>query len=319
MTKLFVLPSQVAVNSAGTPHASAKAQFYLTGTTTATDTYSDALLTSANANPVVADSAGQFGAIYLDPAVTYKLTLQTQSDDLIYTEDPLDSGGGALYAGTTTKTTSYTILASDNGELFTQASGVVAFTLPDAATVGNGFKVSFLGVIDDTASQINLTVTRAGSDTITTDGTGTVTSFGLAPGGTATVISNGSNWLAIVAGQSGSFTGTITGYAASLTPTIFWRKTAGWVTLSLYSNTTGTSNATTMTMTGLPAAVTPANQDTEVLCILHDNGADVHGFATIDQSANTISFGIFPGIGGFTASAAKGLPGDGWTMSYPLF
>ena len=66
------MPQAVRVNSAGLPYGSAYISFTLTGTTTDTDTYSDNALTTTNANPVVADSGGQFSAIYLDPAVSYR-------------------------------------------------------------------------------------------------------------------------------------------------------------------------------------------------------------------------------------------------------
>jgi hypothetical protein len=80
MAKLFHLPQAVRVDSSGSPYAGAKANFYLTGTTTRTDTYTSSALSVPHANPVVADSAGQFAAIYLDPDITYRCIL-TQSDD----------------------------------------------------------------------------------------------------------------------------------------------------------------------------------------------------------------------------------------------
>jgi len=80
MSRLFNIPQAVRINSAGTPYAAAKINFYLTGTTTPTDTYTDNARTVAHANPVVADSAGQWAAIYLDPDVTYRAVI-TESDD----------------------------------------------------------------------------------------------------------------------------------------------------------------------------------------------------------------------------------------------
>ena len=79
-SKLFFTPKAVRLDSTGTPYAGAKANFYLTGTTTATDTYQDSALGTAHANPVVADAGGQFPAIYLDPTVSYRCVI-TQSDD----------------------------------------------------------------------------------------------------------------------------------------------------------------------------------------------------------------------------------------------
>jgi hypothetical protein len=88
MARIFTLPRQVPL-SGGSVVPGAKATFYLTGTTTKIDTYSDDELTVPNANPVVADAAGVFDVIYLDPDVDYKLTLTDADDVLIYTEDPV--------------------------------------------------------------------------------------------------------------------------------------------------------------------------------------------------------------------------------------
>lgn len=88
MARLFQLPRQVPIVS-GAVSAGCKAHFYLTGTTTNADTYTDAALTTTSANPVIADSSGVFAAIYLDPDVDYKLTLKDTNDALIYSVDPV--------------------------------------------------------------------------------------------------------------------------------------------------------------------------------------------------------------------------------------
>lgn len=80
MSRLAFVPQMVRINSTGTPYAGAKANFYLTGTNTRTDTYTDNARAVAHSNPVVADAAGQFAPIYLDPNITYRM-IMTQSDD----------------------------------------------------------------------------------------------------------------------------------------------------------------------------------------------------------------------------------------------
>lgn len=129
MSRLFFMPQAVRINSAGTPYAGAKVNFYLTGTTTPTDSYQDNALTTPHANPVVADSAGQFAAIYLDPAITYKAVITDSSDNVLDTVDPVhvpltatgvtvtDSGG--YFAGSTVEAVlqdigaNYAVLADD--------------------------------------------------------------------------------------------------------------------------------------------------------------------------------------------------------------
>jgi hypothetical protein len=86
--QIFQLPPQHPLSAAGRVLPGAKAYFYLTETDTPTDTYQDAELDTEHANPVVADSGGRFPAIYLDPEVTYKVTIKDANDVLLYTIDP---------------------------------------------------------------------------------------------------------------------------------------------------------------------------------------------------------------------------------------
>ena len=133
MANLFYLPQAVRVDSAGTPYAGAKANFYLTGTTTPTDTYTDNALSVAHANPVVADSAGQFAAIYLDPAITYRVILtesdNTQIDDVDPIASPLTAASIAVVdtANYFTASNVETVLA-EIGLEFSQLAATETFT-----------------------------------------------------------------------------------------------------------------------------------------------------------------------------------------------
>jgi len=88
MSRIFQLPKQVPIVG-GVVSGGAKANFHLTGTTTNTNTYTDAALATPHANPVVADSSGVFATIYLDPDIVYRLILDDTNDALIYDEDPI--------------------------------------------------------------------------------------------------------------------------------------------------------------------------------------------------------------------------------------
>lgn len=71
----------------GTPEAREGAGlfFYVTTTSTKTDTYSDAALTTPNTNPIVLDADGRpTVSIFLDPAVTYRVGLAAAG----YTDPP---------------------------------------------------------------------------------------------------------------------------------------------------------------------------------------------------------------------------------------
>jgi hypothetical protein len=60
--------------------------------------------------------------------------------------------------------------------------------------------------------------------------------------------------------QEGSYTGTLTGCTTSPTTTVYYTKIGNIVHLSnLAAGITGTSNASTMRLTGMPALIRPAN------------------------------------------------------------
>ena len=163
MAGRFDFPIDTAFDANGDPISGAKLYFYETGTSTPQDTYSDDALSSANTNPVIADSAGRFGDIFLTGA-DYKVTLTDASDVTIWTADPVRSPA-ELSTVVLTKTTTYTVSVDDEGKLISgdATSGGFTITLPVAATAGNGFEVTIMKT--DSSSNV-VTVDGNGSETI---------------------------------------------------------------------------------------------------------------------------------------------------------
>lgn len=93
MALRFTMPIAQWVSSLGVPLAGAKLYFYASGTSTPLDTYSDAALTVPNTNPVVADSTGVWGSIYLQ-AADYKVNLTTSTGAQVagFSIDPVSGG-----------------------------------------------------------------------------------------------------------------------------------------------------------------------------------------------------------------------------------
>jgi hypothetical protein len=131
-------------------------------------------------------------------------------------------------------------------------------------------------------------------------------------------------------GSSGSFTGTMTGVSGSVTCTIKYQQTGQIV--YIYSTTTncqGTSNASTSTMTGLPAGIRPnrgvtcissgfSNNSTSVMTVADLGGGITAG--TIQFSISNVSATSGPvtfGSSLFTASGTKG-PSSTWACQYDL-
>lgn len=76
---LFSSPRGTPVNGSGRPYPGAKRYFYRAGTQTLATIYSDSTLAVPLSNPVPADSAGKFPAIYIDPNGGDYKTLMTNS------------------------------------------------------------------------------------------------------------------------------------------------------------------------------------------------------------------------------------------------
>jgi hypothetical protein len=88
--QIWKLPKNTNIDSSVRVTPGAKAYFYQTLTTTPQDTFTTSALNVAHPHPVVADANGVFPSVYLNPSLTYKLTLNTSADVLIYTVDPVN-------------------------------------------------------------------------------------------------------------------------------------------------------------------------------------------------------------------------------------
>lgn len=84
----FVLPFQTALDANGDPLDGAKLYFYSTGTSELKDTFSDFALTTANANPVIANAQGEFPSIFLNGV--YRVELKDKND-VTQPEYPVDN------------------------------------------------------------------------------------------------------------------------------------------------------------------------------------------------------------------------------------
>lgn len=82
-----------ALDANANPYAGAKLYFYATGTTTPQSVYTTAALNVAHTNPVVADSGGQFPAIYFDASKQYRGILKNSTESVtMYDIDPINPG-----------------------------------------------------------------------------------------------------------------------------------------------------------------------------------------------------------------------------------
>jgi hypothetical protein len=100
MSQLLTYPKFRASDALGVPLNGGKVYFYINGTNTPKDTYSNSTLTIANSNPVILDTNGE-ATIYLSGG--YKVVLYNSADVLQWTMDNLfgTEGNSGYYAGST--------------------------------------------------------------------------------------------------------------------------------------------------------------------------------------------------------------------------
>jgi hypothetical protein len=111
----------------------------------------------------------------------------------------------------------------------------------------------------------------------------------------------------------GSFTGTLTGVGATVTDTIEYKIIGDSVTIYV-PTMVGTSNSTTMTVTGLPALITPSGALSFQYFVVNGEDNTARSFMTCRAvSSNLLSFEKLD-FSVFTATGGKGF--QGFTYTY---
>lgn len=126
--------------------------------------------------------------------------------------------------------------------------------------------------------------------------------------------------------EAGSFTGTLTGMTGSVQGTFQYEKHGSIATIWLTSNLAGTSNSTAMTLTGLPAAITPvASNNVRIAAFQLLDNSLLQAANGVVNSSGVISFGMISRVtlerhftSNFTASGQKGIQ-EGTLISWPVY
>lgn len=283
MPSLFVLPKQVPLSSSASLMAGAKLLFSATGSSTPQNTYTDILLTTPSANPVIADANGVFPVIYLDPSLpNYRVILKTSADVVLYTVDDVPSN----------QNTAQTFrLISTNPKLIFQETDAGAGQIKSQIQVSGG--IIFWQLLND-AENLSSDILRVEHSALTI--------------GDATFLGRSI--------KAGTFPATLSGYAAPPALTVSYSIERSLCTLRGVAS--AASNSTALSFSGVPAACQPAT-DTIVPCMLLDNSVAKGGWAKVEASTGIIRFGtgIDNNAAGFTAANLKGF-NTGWVLVYPL-
>lgn len=276
---------------------------FAAGTNTPIVTYKDSAGVATNTNPITLNPRGECD-IWLQPNVAYKLTVADAAGNLIWTIDNiLNSQLITLFGGVDTGSTNAYIL-NFTANFTAYADGIVIYWIPSHGNTGaSTINVNGLGVINIT----NQDGTALGLNQLQANQTSVI----MFKGGAFLLLATGNVPL------SSTFIGTLSSGIGAVT--VSYYRVGQQVTLRAPGTTSVSTAATSMVMSGLPAAVTPVSGASAVACLLTDNGITIGGWAVVNSGTGTITFGtgINNNPNGFTPSSVRGLAG-GWTMTYSV-
>ena len=298
MATLFQLPG-VAPVFAGSSLAGAQLYFYEAGTTTPITTYTTDAISVAHNHPVVADSDGVFAPIFINQEVnaTYRMQLYTSADVLKKDIDNLPADPSMNDIG---------VYVSSVGG--TANAITLTPSLPIAAyAAGQSFR--FVAASSNTGA-VTVAVSGLTTRAITKNGSNALVADDILSGAVCTITYDGTQFqLVETSNYSSTYTGTLTGCTTSPTLTIRYAVAGNVVTLQVPFQT-GTSNATTFTITGAPVAIRPTGSTAAGYMPIYqftDNGTTERGTVGVAMAnGGILSFVRNGSASGFTNSGTKG-------------
>lgn len=314
-TTVFLCPISAIFqwfNDVGIVLAGGKINTYLAGTSTPANTWTDQTGTVLNSNPIVLSANGRMNSVQIWQAqgVALKILITDANnnqlgpvfDQITGINDPTAletiyanpaSGSGADLIANAMR--SYGLISDVRAANAPTLSGgqTLIIAIEGSSTLNDGLGGLFYWSASSSATDDGINVIKP------------------------TSVSSAGRYLRLKISPFGTFTATLTGMSGTVTGTITYRVTLGFM-VTLQGSISGTSNATSMTLTGIPAFLIPATLGAAITCLLQDNGVTKGGWGTINTGGViTFGIGIDNNVSGFTNSGTKGL-GSGFTFAYPL-
>ena len=297
-------PKRQFFDNNGRPLVGGKLFTYEAGSSTKLATYTDSAGLTPNENPIVLDYRGEAN-VWIPPNVAYKYVLAPANDTdpptspIWSVDDIVSSQLITLYGGVDTGVANaYVLTFTANFTAYTD--GIVIYWIPSSTNT--------------TASTIN--VNGLGPISIVNQNGTALTSSQLVANQVATIMYKGGQFLLISSGiapsvVTGSFVPTWTGFSVDPTGNVFYTKIGGLIVLTFdATGTTGTSNATGMSITNLPAILRPqTDSNPRAVCMVTDNGAQAAGAFSFGATPGTMIFykgTAPPSSTGFTNAGSKG-------------
>jgi hypothetical protein len=146
MASLTPTPKQQIYGSDGNPLVGGKIYTYAAGTTTPLATYTDAGGLTANTNPIILNSLGQAN-IWLAPSSSYKFSVYTSADVLLYTVDNITAPIDYLSLVTTLASPPPIGSTAPNTGAFTTLAATTATITTVNATTVNATTITATGTV----------------------------------------------------------------------------------------------------------------------------------------------------------------------------
>lgn len=276
-TGILFTPPRLGITVAG----SLKLFAYEPGSTTKRNTYTTSALSVANSNPLVADSAGLFAAVYMDPSLGYKFVLAPANDTDPPVSPILTQDNAYLPAMVLPQVLSKVF--GDSPYTVTAADGFDVLILCDAT--GGSMTIVPYSAVSNAGKRIRVKKTDTSANTVTIDPNGSQTIDGdttrIIAGqyGEVTIESDGANWHVV---------GTAPGIGVwTITPNANLTLTAGTsvgrffkdgkkvhIQIGVVVNTVSGSDAVTLTLPFAAEAI-PSNSDARAILNVATSGVDI--------------------------------------------
>ena len=324
-------PYQTVLDSDGNPVSGAKITTSTSGTTDALSTYTTAVGDVANANPIVADSAGRFVA-YLSAGASYRFTITDASDVAIDTQDGIGSVPGSSVNLDITGTAGEAIAAgevcyisggdgSKTAGLWYLADADNAYSSTTAVEIGmavSAIVINTAGTIRLAGEATTATSTVVGTTYYVSATAGAITSsapalsrlVGIAPTTSSLILNANTLTIPVVVSQGGTGVSALTAYGVML---------GGTTTTAAVQSITPAA-AGQILKSGGTGAVAAWTDDPSVASItLADLTASV---ATFTDGSKTLVSNAITGSGNVVMSASPTMTGTigaaALTLSTPL-
>lgn len=284
MPALFTLPQVVGLSATNQLLPGAKLYFRISGTSTPQPTYQDIDLTVAHANPVVADGAGVFDPIYLDPSLPSYRVILADSADVTQPGYPIDNYPSNQSAGQT-----YRLRSTAPEIIFEQTNASAGNQKWRIRVASEQMRISLLNDAESVATDIAI-IDRTGSTADLVDFLPT---------------SLRHNAVDVATRSSGSYVGAVTGMDSAINVTVTY-KIIGNIVFVTFGSALGTSNSTSMTITGAPAAIHPVRSQYLPVGAVIDNSVSQRTDALVRiETSGVLTFLINGSETGWTASGGK--------------